>query len=111
MSAIFKPSPARNAGPAAQCAPGDDRITSTEPVALSDRACCCAAKAVVRVTMPPAAARRHSTDLLLCGHHYHVARGSLEAARAIVTVLPGTSPDIATWIAPDLAASARVRTP
>jgi len=48
--------------------------------------------------MPPAAPRRHGTDLLLCGHHYRVSRHALEAARAIVTVLPGTSPDIATWI-------------
>jgi hypothetical protein len=48
--------------------------------------------------MPPAATRRHSTSLLLCGHHYRVSRHALKAANAIVTVLPGTSPDVATWI-------------
>jgi hypothetical protein len=98
MSAIFKPLPARKADPTAACTPGDDCITSTDRVALSDRACCCEARAAVRVTMPPAAPRRHSTDLLLCGHHYRVSRHALEAARAIVTVLPGISPEIATWI-------------
>jgi hypothetical protein len=98
MSAIFNPLSARKAGPTAACAPGDDCITATESAPLSDRACCCAAKAVVRVIMPPAAARRHSTALLLCGHHYRVSRQALKTAKAVVTVLPGTSPDIATWI-------------
>jgi len=95
---MFNPLPARKADAAVACTPGDDCITSTGSVPLSDRACCCAAKAVVRVTMPPTAIRRHSTDLLVCGHHYRVSRHALEAGKAMVTVLPGTSPDVATWI-------------
>jgi hypothetical protein len=53
--------------------------------------------------MPPTAIRRHTTELLLCGHHYRVSRGTLEAAQAIVTELPGMSPAA---LLPDLPSSA-----
>ena len=48
--------------------------------------------------MPPTAARPYETDLLLCGHHYRVSRGTLAAARATVRQLPGTPADTAAWI-------------
>jgi hypothetical protein len=68
------------------------------PAGLPGRACCCPAKAAVRVVMPPAQGRPGETDLLLCGHHYLVSRRALSAARASVRELPGTSPDVASWI-------------
>ena len=42
--------------------------------------------------------RPGETDLLLCGHHYLVSRRALAAAGASVRELPGTSPDVASWI-------------
>jgi hypothetical protein len=38
------------------------------------------------------------TDLLLCGHHYRVSRGSLAAAHTTVREIPGTLNDTAAWI-------------
>ena len=48
--------------------------------------------------MPPTRTRPWKTDLLLCGHHYRVSRGSLAAARAVVREIPGTPGDTAAWI-------------
>jgi hypothetical protein len=48
--------------------------------------------------MPPTAARPGETELLLCGHHYRVARRALAAAHARVRQLPGTPADTAAWI-------------
>ena len=48
--------------------------------------------------MPPAQGRPREADLLLCGHHYLVSRRALSAAGASVRELPGTSPDVASWI-------------
>ena len=48
--------------------------------------------------MPPTAARPEPTDLLLCGHHYGASCRALEAAGAVVSNLPGISPDVAAWI-------------
>ena len=62
------------------------------------RACCCPARPAVRIVMPPGPSRRCSTELLLCGHHYRVSRAALAAARAVVSELPGTPQDIASWI-------------
>jgi hypothetical protein len=63
---------------------------------LADRACCCPAQAMVRVILPP-----HETELLLCGHHYRVARQALTAAHATVCELPWTPRDTAAWILGD----------
>ena len=52
----------------------------------------------MRVIMPPTRTRPWKTDLLLCGHHYRVSRGSLAAARAAVRAVPGTLSDTAAWI-------------
>jgi hypothetical protein len=52
----------------------------------------------VRVIMPPAPGRPGETDLLLCGHHYLVSRRALAAAGASLNELPGTSPDVVSWI-------------
>jgi hypothetical protein len=41
--------------------------------------------------MPAVAGRPHPIELLLCGHHYRVAREALAAARATVTELRGPS--------------------
>jgi hypothetical protein len=68
---------------------------------LADRACCCPAQAMVRVILPPTAARPHETELLLCGHHYRVARHALTAAHAVVCELPWTPRDTAAWILDD----------
>jgi hypothetical protein len=68
------------------------------PAGLPGRACCCPAKAAVRVVMPPAQGRPAETDLLLCGHHYLASRRALSAAGASVREVPGTSPDVASWI-------------
>ncbi|HEU5155910.1 MAG TPA: hypothetical protein VFU43_02865 [Streptosporangiaceae bacterium] len=54
------------------------------PLAFTDRACCCPAKPVVVAVMPPTPARPYPMDLLLCGHHYALARESLAAGNAIV---------------------------
>ncbi len=63
----------------AAAAPGIDwRALST-----AERACCCPAKPAVVVLIPATAGRDHPTDLLLCGHHYRVARAALAAASAM----------------------------
>lgn len=67
---------------------------------VPDRACCCPARPVVSVLIPPSATRRHSVDLLLCGHHYRVSRQALNAARALVTELPGPEEGHATALFP-----------
>ena len=48
--------------------------------------------------MLPAQGRPGETDLMLCGDHYLVWRRALTAAGASVRELPGTSPDVASWI-------------
>ena len=48
--------------------------------------------------MPPTRTRPSKTDLLLCGHHYRVSRGSLAAVGAAVREIPGTPSDTAAWI-------------
>jgi hypothetical protein len=50
----------------------------------AERACCCPAKPAVVAVLPPGPGRDHPTDLLLCGHHYRVARHTLDAAGAEV---------------------------
>jgi hypothetical protein len=88
---------ARKNTAAVRCDP--DAATPAAPSAgIPGRACCCPAKAAVRVIMPPAQGRPGETDLLLCGHHYLVSRRGLCAAGASVRELPGTSPDVASWI-------------
>jgi hypothetical protein len=77
---------------------GTPAAPAASPADLPGRACCCPAKAAVRVIMPPAQGRPGETDLLLCGHHYLVSRRALAAAGASVNELPGTSPDVASWI-------------
>jgi hypothetical protein len=94
MNARFKHPSAESHGAAAPPAPG----AAAGPAVLAGRACCCAGRAAVRVTMPRTPARPHETDLLLCGHHYRVSRGALEAAGAAVRELPGTPDDVAAWI-------------
>jgi len=56
---------------------------------------------MVLVIMPPTAARPHETELLLCGHHYRIARQALPAAHAAVYELPWTPRDTAAWILGD----------
>jgi hypothetical protein len=90
-------SPIRNAPAAERIGDGDVGL-SAESAALAGRACCCVARAAVRVTMPPSQSRRHSTELLLCGHHYRVSRQALAAAKAVVRELPGTPPEVSSWI-------------
>ncbi len=91
-------SPIGNALTAERIDDGDVSL-SAQSAALAGRACCCAAKAAVRVMMPPSPSRRHSTELLLlCGHHYRVSRQALAAAGAVVRELPGTPPDVSSWI-------------
>ena len=68
------------------------------PAILTDRSCCCPARPVVRVIMPPTPTRPRTTDLLLCGHHYRVSRGSLAAAHAVVREIPGIPGETAAWI-------------
>jgi hypothetical protein len=77
---------------------GGGASLSAESAALAGRACCCAAKAAVRVTMPPGPSRPHSSELLRCGHHYRISRQTLAAAGAVVGELPGTPPDVSSWI-------------
>jgi hypothetical protein len=54
--------------------------------------------AVQRDHGTPASTAASPADLLLCGHHYLVSRRALAAAGASVNELPGTSPDVASWI-------------
>ena len=89
------PSAKENA--AARPDPGDGTLPAP-PADVPGRACCCPGTAAVLVTMPPAHGRSRETDLLLCGHHYLRSRQVLEAAGASVCELPGTAPDIASWL-------------
>jgi hypothetical protein len=97
MNARYPHPSARKNTVAVHRAPG--AATPAAPHAdTAARACCCPAKAAVRVIMPPAQGRPGETDLLLCGHHYLVSRRALAAVGAIMRELPGTSPDVASWI-------------
>ena len=86
---------------AAQPSPGNVASMPANLADLADLACCCPAQAMVRVILPPTAARLHETELLLCGHHYRVARQALTAAHATVCELPWTPRDTAAWILGD----------
>ena len=94
MNARFRPSSAGQVEGAVGLF--DATARSGPSASLSGQACCCVAQAVVRVVMPPTAARTHETELLLCGHHYRVARAALAAAHAAVSPLP-ESDDPAAW--------------
>jgi hypothetical protein len=84
---------------AAQRGPGGAATGHTaERAAFMGNACCCLARPVVRVILPPSPSRPHSTELLLCGHHYRVSRAALAAVRAVISTLPETPPDIASWV-------------
>ena len=96
MNARFRHRPAGQDGAAGQPASGG--FAPGSPAILAGRSCCCPARPVVRVIMPPAQTRPRTTDLLLCGHHYRVSRGSLAAAHAAVRQIPGTPCDTAAWI-------------
>ena len=50
----------------------------------AERACCCSARPIVVAVMPPSPDRDHPTDLMLCAHHYRVAREALAAYGASV---------------------------
>jgi hypothetical protein len=89
------------AGNAAAVPEGPGRTAATlaqDPCGSTGRACCCPAAPAVLVIMPPGPSRPRSTELLLCGHHYRVSRAALTAAQAVVSELPGTPQDIASWI-------------
>jgi hypothetical protein len=47
--------------------------------------------------LPPAAGRPHATDLLLCGHHYRLARRALAAAGALIAEIGEPQPDDRTY--------------
>jgi len=96
MNARFRHQSARRDGAAGK--PASDGLAPGSPAILADRSCCCPARPVVRVIMPPTPARPWKTDLLLCGHHYRVSRGSLAAAHAAVRAMPGTPSETAAWI-------------
>jgi len=93
--------PAGTGDAAAQRSPGNVASMPADLAELADRACCCPAQAMIRVILPPTAARPHETELLLCGHHYRVARQALTAAHAAVCELPWTPRDTAAWILGD----------
>jgi hypothetical protein len=80
MNARFRHELARRDGTAGQPASGG--FAPGSPAVLTDRSRRCPARPVVRVIMPPAQTRPWEADLLLCGHHYRVSRGSLAAACA-----------------------------
>ena len=96
MNARFRHQSARQDGTAGQPASGG--LGPGSPAILTDRSCCCPARPVVRVIMPPTRTRPWKTDLLLCGHHYRVSRGSLAAAHAAVREIPGTPSETAAWL-------------
>ena len=96
MNARFRRPSARQDDTAARPAAGGFAPGSL--AGWADRSCCCPARPVVRVIMPPTQTRPWKTDLLLCGHHYRVSRGSLAAACAVVHEIPGTPGDTAAWI-------------
>jgi hypothetical protein len=62
----------------------DELATTEMALSVTDRACCCPARPVVLVVMPPGRSRPEPVDLLLCGHHYRVSQGALQAAGAAV---------------------------
>jgi hypothetical protein len=84
---------------AAQRGPGGAAAAHTaERGAFIGKACCCPARPTVRVILPPSPSRPHSTELFLCGHHYRISRAALTAARAVISALPDTPQDIASWV-------------
>jgi hypothetical protein len=87
MNARFRHQSARQDGAAGQPASGGFGPGSS--AILTDRSCCCPARPVVRVIMPPTQTRPWKTDLLLCGHHYRVSRGSLAPATPLCARSPG----------------------
>ena len=95
MNARFRHGPTRQDGTAVQPAPGG--FAPGSPTLVTDRSCC-PARPVVRVIMRPTQTRPWETDLLLCGHHYRVSRGSLAAAHAAVRKIPGIPSDTAALI-------------
>ena len=99
MNAKFLSPSAAGSVAAAPQGPGGTTATLIEdPGGSIGRACCCPATPAVLVIMPPGPSRPRSTELLLCGHHYRVSRAALTAAQAVVSELPGTPEDIASWI-------------
>ena len=106
MNARFlHPSAAGNTA-AARKGPGGTTARLIEDSAGSvGHACCCPARPAVRIIMPPTSSRPHSTELLLCGHHYRISRAALTAANAVVSELPGTPGDIASWVGLERAGS------
>jgi hypothetical protein len=56
---------------------------------MDNQSCCCPSRAVARVVMPPTAERPHEVELLLCGHHLRLSQGTLAAAGAEISVMPG----------------------
>jgi hypothetical protein len=95
MNAGFRHQSTSQDGTAVQPASGG--FAPGSPTILADRSCC-PARQVVRAIMPPTQTRPRKTDLLPCGHHYRVSRGSLAAAHAAVREIPGTPSDTAAWI-------------
>jgi hypothetical protein len=93
--------PAEKDDAAAQSSSGNVASMPANLSDLADRACCCPAQAMVRVILPPTATRPNETELMLCGHHYRVARQALTAAHATVCELPWTPRDTAAWILDD----------
>ena len=71
----------------------DSRDEQARAYAETGRACCCPAWPVVRAIMPATARRPHQTELMLCAHHYRVSRRALDAAGAVILVLPGCPDD------------------
>ncbi len=82
-----------SARPSDQATAAHDRAIVVSAARRADRACCCTAKPMIVALMPPTAGRPHVTDLLLCGHHYRLARRALAAAGAVVAEVGEPEPD------------------
>jgi hypothetical protein len=48
------------------------------------RSCCCIAPPAVRVVLRPKSRTSSSVEILMCGHHYRVAKAGLSRMNAMV---------------------------
>lgn len=56
---------------------GEPAVRHRQDRRYAERSCCCVAPPAVIVVVPPSAGRPLATELLLCGHHYRLARRTL----------------------------------
>jgi hypothetical protein len=75
----------------------DSHLIDWRAVRRATRACCCTARPSVIAVIRPSAGRPHLTELLLCWHHYRLARRALDASGVTVLDIDGNPVGDALW--------------